>query len=60
MTSYQTPGTSSHPAATGARSVAHLVSWSPPCMSSVTKAIRVRTDANGFLTTRRLTESSSP
>jgi len=70
MTSYATYKVSSPAAAVGARSAASVLSteqttWQPcPTVTSAfatDKAIRVRMhDGNGFLTTRRPKERSSP
>jgi hypothetical protein len=45
----------------GARSAAYPTTWQP-CLNaaSAIKATRVRMHGNGFLTTRRLKERSSP
>ncbi len=65
MTSYATTKVSSAAAAVDARLAAYPSTWQP-CTTVLSanvaeKAIRVRMhDGNGFLTTRRLKERSSP
>ena len=65
MSDYATNQVSSPAAAVGARSSASASTWQPcPTVDSTfatKQAIRVRMhDGNGFLTTRRLKERSSP